>query len=270
MDRRELAQLMGLGLIGGAAALGAPQIAQAQQTARSRLHQALERGTLRVGTTGDFNPMSFRDTASNAYQGFDIEAMTALAADMGLRVEWVATEWAQLVAGIAANRYDIFSGASVNVARARTAAFSIPYYEAGTVPVALKTQAGRFATWNAINADGVRVAVSMGTVFEEQARQHFPRAQIRSVQAPATGFQEVLAGRADITITSNVEASTLTRRFDQLTLLGPDVQPRNKRPFAYVVAQDDPTWLNFINTWVTLKKYEGLFDTLEARWLPRS
>src|SRR5262245_45041964 len=85
MDRRELAQLVGLGLIGGTA-LATPQVAQAQQAARSRLHQALERGTLRVGTTGDFNPMSFRDTASNAYQGFDIEAMTALATDMGLRV----------------------------------------------------------------------------------------------------------------------------------------------------------------------------------------
>jgi cyclohexadienyl dehydratase len=270
MDRRELAQIMGLGLIGGTAALVAPQTAQAQQAARSRLHQALERGTLRVGTTGDFNPMSFRDTGSNTYQGFDIEAMTTLTTEMGLRVEWVATEWAQLVAGIAANRYDIFSGASVNVARARTAAFTIPYYEAGTVPLALRAQAGRFTSWNAINADGVRVAVSMGTVFDEQARQHFPRAQIRAVQAPATGFQEVLAGRADITITSNVEASTLTRRFEQLTLLGSDVQPRNKRPFAYVVAQDDPTWLNFLNTWITLKKYEGLFDSLEARWLPRS
>jgi hypothetical protein len=100
----------------------------------------------------------------------------------------------------------------------------------------------------------------------EQARQHFPRAQIRSVQAPATGFQEVLAGRADITITSNVEASTLTRRFDQLTLLGPEVSPRNKRPFAYVVAQDDPIWLNFVNTWIWLKKSEGMFDALEARW----
>ncbi len=269
MDRRDLGKFVGLGLIGGAA-LAAPQVAQAQQAARSRLAQILERGSLRVGTTGDFNPMSFRNTGSNEYQGFDIDAMKLLAADMGIRVEWVATEWAQLVAGIAAGRFDIFSGASVNVARARTAAFSVPYFEAGTVPVATKAAAPRFTSWNAINADGVRVAVSMGTVFEEQARAHFPRAQIRSVQAPATGFQEVLAGRADITITSNVEASTLVRRFDQLTLLGADVQPRNKRPFAYVVSQDDFTWLNFVNTWVTLKKIEGYFDALEARWLPRS
>jgi cyclohexadienyl dehydratase len=269
MDRRDLARLVGFGLVGGAA-LAAPQVAQAQQQGRSRLHQALERGSLRVGTTGDFNPMSFRDTASNAYQGFDIDAMTLLATEMGLRVEWVATEWAQLVAGIAANRFDIFSGASVNVARARTAAFSIPYFEAGTVPLAMRAQAARFASWDAINADGVRVAVSMGTVFDEQARQHFPRAQIRAVQSPATGFQEVLAGRADVTITSNVEASTLVRRFDQLTLLGAGVQPRNKRPFAYVVAQDDWIWANFVNTWITLKKSDGLFDSLEARWLPRS
>ena len=121
------------------------------------------------------------------------------------------------VAGIAANRFDIFSGASVAMGRARTAAFSMPYLEAGTVPLSLKANAAKFQTWESINAAGVRVAVSMGTVFNDQAKAHFPKAA-SAVQSPATGFQEVLAGRADVTITSNVEASTLIKRFDQLAI----------------------------------------------------
>ncbi|MBC7705180.1 MAG: transporter substrate-binding domain-containing protein, partial [Rhodoferax sp.] len=56
---------------------------------KSRLAQILERGTLRVGTTGDFNPMSMKDTATNTLIGYDIEAMTQLAADMGVKVEFV-------------------------------------------------------------------------------------------------------------------------------------------------------------------------------------
>ncbi len=43
---------------------------------------------------------------------------------------------------------------------------------------------------------------------------------------------------------------------------------RNKRPFAFVVPQDDVTWLNTVNTWVTLKRIEGFFAALEAKWLP--
>ncbi len=107
------------------------------------------------------------------------------------------------------------------------------------------------------------VAVSMGTVFNDQAKAHFPLATIVAVQSPATGFQEVLAGRADVTITSNVEASTLIKRFDQLAINVPGADMRNKRPFAYVLPLDDVSWLNYVNTWVTLKRIEGYFAGLE-------
>ena len=45
----------------------------------SRLQEILESGTLRVGTTGDFNPMSFKDPGSNEYRGFDIDVTKQLA-----------------------------------------------------------------------------------------------------------------------------------------------------------------------------------------------
>ena len=268
--RRDLAKTI---VAAGAVAAVASTVstaARAQAAGGSRLTQILARGSLRVGTTGDFNPMSFRDTGSNEYKGFDIEAMTQLAKDLGVTIDWVATDWASLVAGIAANRYDIFAGgSSVNMARAKTAAFTVPYIEAGTVPLSLKASAGKFKTWESINSPDVKVAVTLGTVFNEQAKAHFPKATIQAVQAPAAGFQEVLAGRADVTITSNVEASTLIKRYDQLAVTVEGSQMKNRRPFGYVIPQDDVTWLNYLNTWVTLKKIEGFFDGLEAKWLPQ-
>lgn len=240
------------------------------QSGKSRLTTILERGTLRVGTTGDFNPMSVRDTATNTYKGFDIEAMEQLAKDLGVKIEFVPTEWATLVAGITADRYDIFAGgSSLNMARAKTVAFTDPYIEAGTVPVIQKTNANKIKGWTDINAKGVTVAVLLGTVFEEQAKQHFPLASVRSVEKPATGFQEVLANRAMVTITSNVEAATLVQTYPNLTVVGTKADMRNKRPFAYPVAQGDATWVIFLNNWISLKKSEGFFDTLEAKWLPR-
>lgn len=60
---------------------------QAQAPGKSRLQSVLERGTVRVGTTGDFNPMSIRDPATNSYRGFDIEAMEQFAKDLGVKIE---------------------------------------------------------------------------------------------------------------------------------------------------------------------------------------
>jgi len=239
------------------------------QAGKSRLQTILEKGVLRVGTTGDFNPMSLRDTANNSYKGFDIEAMAQLAKDMGVKVEWVPAEWATLTAGITSNHFDIFSGASLSMARAKVVAFSDPYFEAGTVPLVQRKDLPRFKGWSDLNQKGVNVAVLMGTVFEDQAKAHFPSATVKSIQKPANGYQEVLAGRAEATITSNVEASTLIQTHPTLAVVGTNSDMRNKRPFAYPMPQGDPTWVTYVNNWIALKKSEGFFEALEAKWMPR-
>ncbi len=240
---------------------------QSMAQTKSRLAQILERGTLRVGTTGDFNPMSMKDTTTNTLTGFDIEAMNQLAADMGVKIEYVPAEWATLVNGIVSDRFDIFSGASLSMARAKTVAFSNPYLFAGTVPLVSKKVGGKFPNWESINNPNMTVAVLMGTVFEQQARAHFPKAKIRAVEKPATGYQEVLAGRAQVTITSNVEAATLMKTYPDLQLVGSNSEMRNKRPFAYPMPQGDEVWLTFVNNWISLKEAEGFFAALESKWL---
>ncbi len=234
---------------------------------KSRLTQILERGSLRVGTTGDFNPMSIKDTATNTLTGFDVEAMTELAKDMGVKIEFVPAEWATLVNGIVSDRYDIFSGASLSMARAKTVAFSNPYIYAGTVPLVNKKGNARITNWDGINNANTTVAVLMGTVFEQQAKAHFPKAKVRAIEKPATGYQEVLAGRAQVTITSNVEAATLMKTYPDLQMIGSSNEMRNKRPFAYPMPQGDEVWLTFVNNWIALKTAEGYFAGLEAKWL---
>ncbi|MGH7004220.1 MAG: transporter substrate-binding domain-containing protein [Alphaproteobacteria bacterium] len=245
-----------------AVSVAAPAAAQE----KSRLQQILERGTIRVGTTGDFNPMSIRDTASGSFKGFEIDAATDLAKELGVKLELVPTDWPTLVAGIIAGRYDIFmGGSSMNMARARTVAFTNPYIETGTVPIYQKNAAAKFKSWDDINQPGVTVAVVLGTVFEQQAKAHFPKATIKAVQPPANGYQEVLSGRADVAITSSIDAQSIVVRYQALAHM-PLEGARNKRPFGYVVTQGEHAWLNFLNTWIQLKQSEGFFAALEKKW----
>ena len=65
--------------------------------AESRLQQIQESGKLRVGTTGDWNPMSMKDASNNTYVGFDIDVVTQLAQDMGVELELVPTDWKSIV-----------------------------------------------------------------------------------------------------------------------------------------------------------------------------
>jgi len=237
----------------------------AQET--SRLHKILKKGVLRVGTTGDWNPMTVRDPATNRYQGFDIDMMTALAKDMGVRIEFVPTQWKTLINGIVADKYDVSTSASVTTKRIRTVGFTRSYYQVGTVPMTLKSNVNRFRGWEDIDRAEVTVAVTLGTSFEQQARHFFPKAKIRLVEAPARDFQEVLTRRAMISITSNLEASKLIQAHPQLAIIPVD-RPRSPADLAMIVSQNDMVWLNFLNHWITIKLNQGFFDELQGKWMP--
>ena len=81
-----------------------------------------------IDPTGLGDDPHVRTTVANSLVGYDIDAMNQLATDMGVKVEFVTTEWATLVNGIVSDRYDVFAGgSSLNMARAKTVAFTSPY-----------------------------------------------------------------------------------------------------------------------------------------------
>ncbi|MEM7046701.1 MAG: transporter substrate-binding domain-containing protein [Pseudomonadota bacterium] len=231
-----------------------------------KLQEIIDRGVLRVGTTGDWKPMSVRNTQNGRYEGFDIEWSTQLAADMNVEIEYVPTEWKTLVSGLTSDRYDISTSASISPSRALVTGYSESYMEVSTVPLTLKENVDRFTSWASINQPDVTVAVTLGTTFDDEARSFFPDAEIIAVEAPAREYQDVLSGRALVFITSNVEAATLIAQYPQLTVI-PVAEARSRRPIAALLPQAEQTWINYVNHWVTLKKASGYFDELGARWL---
>lgn len=235
------------------------------RSSRSKLDEILEAGVLRVGTPGDFNPMTYINPDTGEYEGYYIDVAKDFAADMGVEVEWVATTWRDIVSGIAADRYDIATGASYNMGRATQGAFTLPIAQVGTVPMMLSANEGRFDGWESINREGVKVAVTLGTVFDEQARAFFPNAEIIAVESPARDFQEVLAGRADVSITSNIEAGSLIETYPDLRIVPIDA-PRNNNANGMIVPRGDQVFLNYVNTWITMKEYAGYFDDLSEEW----
>ncbi|EGQ7952747.1 transporter substrate-binding domain-containing protein [Vibrio vulnificus] len=246
---------LGLGL------LAASTLANAQ----SRLNEILDNGVLRVGTTGDWNPMTMKDPASNSYRGFDIDVTTELAKDLGVKVEYVATDWKTLVNGITADKYDMTGSASLSMSRAKVAGYSQPYFYLAFVPVVQKKDLAKYSDWRDFDKADVKVAATLGTVQEKMVKEFFPSAQHIVIEAPARDFQELLAKRADVSVTSNVEAATLVEKFQQLAIV-PVKEPRKPTPIAMLLPQDDQVWINYVNHWVELKKTQGFFKQTAEKW----
>ena len=141
--------------------------------AESGLDVIKKEGVLKVGTTGDWDPMSMKDPATNRYKGFDIDVMKELAKDMNVKVEFVPAEWKTIVAGITANRYDISTSVTKTPKRAEVAGFTTTYYKYGTVPLVLKKNLNKFSTWDSLNNKNVTIATTLGTSQEEKAKEFF-------------------------------------------------------------------------------------------------
>jgi len=231
--------------------------------ADSTLDKILQSGTLKVGTTGDFPGWSFKNTTTNEYEGFDIDVAKALAADMGVEIEFVPTDWKNLVSGVVANKYYMTSSASITTKRAMQAGYSDSYYGTGTVAMTLKKNVDKFNGWDSVN--GTPVAVTLGTVFENEAKKSFPDSKIIAVEAPARDFQEVLSGRSLVSLTSKVEAVKLMQTYPELAAINFD-SPKNAKLFAILLPRGDQEWINFINHWIKDKKNKGFFSTTAIKF----
>ena len=232
--------------------------------AESKLDAIKKSGELRVGTTGDWDPMSMKDPATNKYKGFDIDVMNELAKDMGVKVKFVPTDWKTIVSGITADRYDVSTSVTKTPKRAEVAGFTTTYYKYGTVPLVLKKNLKKFPTWSSLNNKNVTIATTLGTSQEEKAKEFFPKSKLKSIEAPARDFQEVLAGRADGNITSSTEANKLVIKYPQLAIV-PDGE-KNPAFLAMMVAKDDKVWNDYVSNWIKSKKTSGFFKSLLAKY----
>ena len=220
-------------------------------------------GILRVGTTGDYKPFSFRNP-DGTYQGADITMVRRLAARLGARVEFVPTVWAQLNTDYSAGKFDIAVGGVTNLApRAARGPFTATTYVDGKRPVARCTDRDRFTSVAAINQPGVRVVVNPGASNEEFARANFPRARLTVHPDNPTVSDEIVAGRADVFVTDGIEVAHLVH-------VHPELCPANvpalftRLEKAYWV-QNDAALLAAVNEWLVAEVKSGFWEkTLDA------
>lgn len=82
------------------------------------LAQLQAAGVLKIGTEGTYSPFTFHDSTSNELTGYDIEVITAVAGELGVKPQFAETKWDAVFAGLEAKRFDpIANEVSINPER---------------------------------------------------------------------------------------------------------------------------------------------------------
>ncbi len=206
------------------------------------------RGTLLVGTTGDYKPFSFRNP-EGSYQGADIVMAERLAKHLGVKAQFVQTSWGRLMDDFIAHKFDIaVGGVTILPQRAAVGDFTQPTYVDGKRPVALCTERGRFVSIAAINRPDVRVVVNPGASNEQFARANFPKATLIVHADNPTVPDEILAGRADVFVTDGIEVAHIAMLHPKLCPT--DVPQLFTRLEKAYWLQKDPDLLRETDAWL--------------------
>ncbi|WP_353183016.1 ABC transporter substrate-binding protein [Bosea sp. (in: a-proteobacteria)] len=87
-----------------AALLAATALAAQAQTVPDRIKSA---GKIVVATQPNYPPIAFKDPATNQLSGFDIDLGEAIGKELGLKIEWQETAFAQMLPSIQTGRVDM-------------------------------------------------------------------------------------------------------------------------------------------------------------------
>ncbi|MGO4451571.1 transporter substrate-binding domain-containing protein [Phyllobacterium sp. TAF24] len=232
----------------------------------SRLDTILETGVLKVGSTGDYKPFSFKDPTSGAFSGFDIDQAESLASALGVKLEIVPTSWPQMLQDFEAGKFDVaMGGVSITFDRQKKGLFSIPYMREGKTPIARCTDKDKFKTLADIDKPETTVIANPGGTNEKFARASLKQAKIVIFPDNTKIFDEVAAGRADLMMTDASETRYQEKLHSGvLCAIHPD-EPFNFAEKAYWV-QRDIGLKAFVDQWLHQSIETGAYNEIYNKW----
>ncbi|MCS0806629.1 transporter substrate-binding domain-containing protein [Massilia agilis] len=160
------------------------------------------RGSLRIALEGTYPPFNFKDQKTGQLSGYDVEVARVLAAKMGLKPEFISTEWSAILAGLSTGKYDvIISQVGITPKREETFDFSEPYTYSSPQLVQRSNDRVNYASLAELK--GKKVGVGQGTVFEQQIKT-VPGVEVKSYPATPETLQDLAFGRIDAALNDSL------------------------------------------------------------------
>jgi cystine transport system substrate-binding protein len=191
-------------------ALGAWLAVLAPAQAADLLTDAKARGTLRIAMEGTYPPFNFKDPKTGQLAGYDVDVARLVAGKLGVKPEFVTTEWAAILAGLAAGKYDVIvSQVGITARREQAFDFSRPYTYSFPQLIVRKNDRASYTSLNDLK--GKKVGVGQGSVFEQQVKA-VPGIEVKSYPAAPENLQDLAFGRIDAALNDSLMVAYLLKQ----------------------------------------------------------
>jgi cystine transport system substrate-binding protein len=238
----------------------AAQETTASTDAADDLDRILAAGVITIGTEGTWPPMTYHDEAGEL-TGFDVEVAKAIAEKLGVKAEFVETDWDSLIAGLGVGRFDIIvNEVTPTEERKQTYDFSDPYTYVYDV-VITKEDNNDISTMEDLK--GKKTSNTISSTHAQIAESY--GAEVIAVDTFEASIEMVLQGRADATINGELVFNDyITQKPDS----GLKIAAYNKEAIstAIPVRKGQDRLREAINKALEELKNDGTFNEISMRY----
>ena len=237
-------------------------LALPQAQAADLLADTKARGTLRIAMEGTYPPFNFKDPKTGQLAGYDVDVARLVAGKLGLRPEFVSTEWAAILAGLAAGKYDVIvSQVGITAKRQQAFDFSVPYTYSSPQLIVRKNERASYASLDALK--GHKVGVGQGSVFEQQVKA-VPGIEVKSYPAAPENLQDLAFGRIDAALNDSLMVAYLLKNSQLPIKAGPRVGAVERMGVA--MRKGNPQFKAAVDKIINDARGDGTLRQLSLKW----
>lgn len=235
---------------------------QAGQTAKDHLSQLKARGVLKIAVDTTYPPMEFQgDDGKPA--GFDIDLGRKLAAELGVKAQFVVMPWEGILVGLHSGRYDvILSSMNITPERSQRVDF-VPYLAFSQVLVSKKTQ----PVASQKELAGLRVAVQADTTshqaIEAMVKSGLKVASLKAFKGATDAFAALRARQADVVVIDEPVGRYYTKLDKNLLVSG---QLGKAEPVGLALNKGQPKLKQALDKAMATLKKSGVIQQLKNTW----
>lgn len=223
----------------------------------------LKAGTISVGTLSDAGP-SICVNGQGVFTGFDNELLKAVAAKLGLQIQFSGTEFAGLLSQVANNRFDVGSSSITTTdARRKTVDFTNGY-DFGYFSLVAPTS-GSIKGFSDLS-DSTRIGVVQGTVQDDYVINTL---KLDPVKFPdyATAYANLKSGQIDAWVAPSQQAEGAVKEGDGTAIVENTFSVNNF--VAWAVGKNKPKLVEALNSGLDAIIADGTYAKLYTDWVPR-
>ncbi|KQU35907.1 ABC transporter permease subunit [Rhodococcus sp. BP-316] len=220
-------------------------------------------GQLTVGTLSDAPPSICVD-GSGTYTGYDNELLKAVAAKLGLQINFSGTEFSGLLAQVAGRRFDVGSSSITTTDERRNTVGFTNGYDFGYFSLVAKA-GGPITAFENLGPD-TRIGVVQGTVQDDYVVNTLG---LDPVKFPDynTAYANLRTGQIDAWVAPSQQAEGLVKPEDGTAITQNTFSLNNF--VGWAVARDNQPLIDALNSGLDAIIEDGTWAQLYSDWVPR-